>query len=118
MNRKINVFFTGLILIGILFSSCEKVIIPEAKVEGEMKFSVNILPIFNKCNTCHGGTQKPDLRSDFAYKSLTTGGYINTAVPEDSKLYMKIISSSHESRTTSEEKKMILLWIQQGALNN
>jgi hypothetical protein len=37
---------------------------------------------------------------------------------ESSKLYLKITSSSHSAFTLDAEKQLILIWIQQGALNN
>jgi hypothetical protein len=103
----------------IALSSCEKVTLEKVKVEGNVAFTQDILPIFsNNCIACHGGSQKPDLRSDKAYLSLTNGGYYDLITPTDSKIYKKLILGSHETRATDVEKQKILLWIQQGAKND
>ena len=68
----------------------DQVIPVEKPVEdvGVVTFSADIIPIFNtSCNAigCHSaGGQKPNLTSANAYTSLTTGGYVDTSVPENS----------------------------------
>jgi hypothetical protein len=116
--RKIGAFLSGLIILGMFLQSCEKVQLEKVKVEGDVKFSTDVLPIFSKCTGCHGGSQKPDLRADKAYSSLTSGGYYNLQTPEQSKIYLKLNASSHQGRATDVEIQKILLWIQQGAKND
>lgn len=110
-----------IILSGIaLFTSCEKYSykIETGDPEVPILFQTEIQPIFNaKCVTCHGGAKSPDLSAGKSYNSLTTGGYVELPA-ESSKLYAKITSASHDSRTLPAEKAKILFWIQQGAKNN
>jgi hypothetical protein len=116
--RKIGIRILGLIVLGVFFQTCEKVTLEKVKVEGTVKFSTDVLPIFSNCTGCHGGSQKPDLRSDKAYASLTSGGYYNLTTPEESKIYKKLYTSPHTTRASEIEKQKILLWIQQGAKND
>jgi hypothetical protein len=102
-----------------LFYACEKVALEPVKVTSA-SFSKDIQPIFTKnCIGCHDGViQSPNLKSGSAYKSLTTGGYVNTSSPKDSKLYQQLFISSHIARTTDVEKQEILVWITNGAKND
>ena len=104
----------------VFFSSCEEYKITQEEIDpGEtVLFQTQIQPIFNaNCITCHKGSRNPDLRDGNSYESLTTGGYVNLPAA-DSKLYKKIISSSHTSFTIDPEKQLIYNWIDQGAQNN
>jgi hypothetical protein len=104
----------------VLSTSCEKYsyVVEKANPEATVLFQTEIQPIFtSKCIMCHGGSRNPDLRDGKSYASLTTGGYVQLPA-ETSKLYLKITSSSHESRTLPIEKDKILFWIRQGAKNN
>ena len=117
-NPRIIVFalLAGIILV----ASCEKYSFRVETVDpvDSVHFSTVIQPLLDdKCSGCHRGSRDPDLRSAYSYESLTTGGYVN--LPADkSKLYTKVISSSHASFTLPEEKLRILYWISQGAKNN
>lgn len=125
MKRKPKKFWPVLlasILLGGagLLISCEKyTYMPEVINPGEtILFETQIQPIFtNNCIVCHKGSRNPDLRDGNSYNSLTTGGYVNLPA-ETSRLYKQVTSSSHASYTIDTEKQLILLWIQQGALNN
>lgn len=105
----------------------DAVIFPEVgEVTGDVSFSADILPIFDKdCNTsgCHNtGGQKPDLTSTNAYSALTNGGYLNTASPEESELYLWMKGLRAIPMPPSGAKPVdnakVLAWIQQGALEN
>lgn len=111
------------------FSSCEKYTyivdkrIPVIDTTGNdttnlVKFATEIQPVFTaKCIGCHKGTRNPDLREGNSYAALTDGGYVNQPAT-GSKLYKMMISGSHSSLSTQEDKNKILLWISQGAKNN
>ena len=112
----------------IYFSSCEKYsfrveTLPPVDTTGTdttnyVSFSTEVQPIFDaKCISCHKGSRNPDLRPENSFASLTTGGYV-TQPAADSKLYKKLISSSHSSMTTQAQKSTIYLWIGQGAKDN
>jgi hypothetical protein len=88
-----------------------------------LSFSAEIIPIFERgCNAsvCHGaGGKDPILTRDQAYDNLVSGGYVDTTTPENSSIYTSMApggSMSGYSETGDAEK--VLIWIQQGALNN
>jgi len=70
--------------------------------------------------TCHTGSPAPDLRAGNSYNSLTTGNYINKTAPNQSKLYIEIAPNGgmYQFSNNVTDSQLILLWIQQGALNN
>lgn len=110
------IIFAGVVL----FSSCEKYAYETEVINpvDTVHFQAQIQPIFNGiCINCHTGGRNPDLRNGYSYNSLTTGGFVNLPA-ETSRLYRQITSSSHDSYTLPAEKQLILIWIQQGALNN
>jgi hypothetical protein len=86
-----------------------------------ISFSAEIQPIFNsKCIACHT-TQSPTLTAANSYNNLINGGYIDTANPEASVIYLKLKDEQHPSPSgtfTGAQLALLLQWIQQGALNN
>jgi hypothetical protein len=125
MNYKVNKLsqILGAVVITVLiiaFSSCEKNIYtpPQVNTADTIHFSTQVQPIFNaSCVSCHGATKAPDLREGKSYAALTKGGYI-TPPGETSKLYTKMIGADHAPRSTDTDKQTVLIWINQGALNN
>jgi hypothetical protein len=125
MNQKSNrirhilsLFILAVLMGGI--SSCEKYSYEPPAVDPNTTwhFKTDIQPIFTaNCASCHGGTQIPDLRDGKSYLALTKGSYV-TLPAADSKLYKKMVSSSHEARSSATDKLKVLYWITQGALNN
>jgi hypothetical protein len=125
MNKRLNLLKHLLAVLVIMaaiggLSSCEKytwtpeVINPVDTVH----FQADIQPIFNaNCTSCHGAIRRPDLRDGKSYESLTSGGYVDQP-GETSELYTKMISSDHASRSNDADKQKVLVWINQGALNN
>ncbi len=110
------IIFAGVVL----FSSCEKYAIVTEVINpvDTVHFQTQIQPIFNSiCTNCHSGGRNPDLRDGNSYASLRSGSFV-TLPAESSRLYRQITSSSHFSFTLPAEKQLILIWIQQGALNN
>jgi hypothetical protein len=110
------IIFAGVILL----SSCEKYTYETEVINpvDTVHFETQIQPIFsNNCITCHKPPRNPDLRDGHSYESLTSGGFVNQPA-ETSRLYRQVTSSSHNSFTLPAEKQLILIWIQQGALNN
>jgi len=89
-----------------------------------VSFASQILPIFttDDCVSCHRpGGQTPDYTSANAYASIISNNVVNTAAPESSLLYTvpNPTTSGHTwAKLSSDQAQLILLWIQQGALNN
>jgi hypothetical protein len=125
MNQKltkIRQILVALIVIAAVegLSSCEKYsfLTPKVNPNIPVSFQTEIQPIFTeKCVTCHGGTQFPNLSAGKAYSSLTKGGFV-TAPGETSGLYVQMNRSSHIARSSDTDKQKVLNWINQGALNN
>jgi hypothetical protein len=118
--HKIKPLPACLILFLAFTSGCyyDQVYIPEP--EGEISFSADIQPFFDSnCASCHPDDSPPDLQSGNAYNSLIAGGYINTADPASSIIYIKIApGGSMETHSTTTGTAMVLKWIEQGAKNN
>jgi hypothetical protein len=125
MNQKVKKLRQSLVAVIILtavagFTSCEKFRILPQPVDPNAiwSFKTDIQPVFNeKCVGCHGGTRAPNLSAGKSYDALIQGGYVD-APAETSKLYSKMNSSSHDSRSSDSEKLKVLYWIEQGAKNN
>jgi hypothetical protein len=122
--HKSQIIFLIPALFTILFAACEKYNYEKVKVviEKDVMFSSDIVPILsNKCNTCHNGSLKLDLRPDKAYNSLSKDACIDTTVaPTETKIYKKLTDagSSHIGRANDTEIATILKWIELGAKNN
>jgi len=93
-------------------------------IEDTVKFSVEILPIFNTNNNCTGchraGATSPDFTEQAAYNSIVPL-LVNLADPESSKIYQFPLSSSPShgfKKYTPAQAALILAWIKQGAPNN
>ena len=88
-------------------------------------FAEKTAPIFtanDNCTSCHkdGGAASPDFSTGKAYSSIVPN-LINEADPESSLIYWHAHPSSDAhtwKKLTTNEADLILLWIQQGALNN
>lgn len=110
-----------------MMSSCQykfivEPVIPPPDPTDTISFSQEITPIWESqgCTGCHStGGQNPDLTADNAYSSITGMGLVNTAEPTDSKIYYyPLPDGSHYAKYTSSQGALILLWIEQGALDN
>lgn len=120
--KRIKLIFGALVLLAGIqgLSSCEKNSYPPPDVDptATWHFQTDIQPIFTaNCINCHNGTRLPDLRSDKSYLSLTGGGYVKLPA-ESSRLYVRMTTGDHVSRSTDADKLKVLYWITQGAKNN
>lgn len=121
---KCVLFFGALTL---LVSSCyyDEVVVFEGLPQN-VSLKNDIQPIFNRdCNmaSCHdaAATHEPSLIDANTYSALVTGGFINTQEPEKSVLYIAVNEGGMpEGRTplSTNDKKIILGWITEGAKNN
>jgi hypothetical protein len=127
-------FISGLFLVMMLLTGClYNFILQEDEISTDpddpdtptISFSQDIIPIFNNnnyCTSCHDtGGQIPDLTSAKAFASLNSTRYINSASPEESKIYAwphPDTDSHSQKKYTSTQAAQVLIWINQGAKNN
>lgn len=108
----------------LLFTGCEyDYVEPDnAPITTKVSFSGDVMPIFNSsCNFsgCHSaGSVPPDLTPGGAYESLFANNMVDTENPSGSTLYTTMNSGSMKKYSTPDKTKIILAWIEQGALNN
>ncbi len=91
----------------------------------DVSFSGDLVPIFlANCATsgCHDAVpaHRPSLTTDKAYNAITSGGFINTVVPNLSTLYGAVKSGSMPptGALKPSDVQKILDWIRNGAPNN
>ncbi len=119
MVRQLFAAFLVIAAIGGL-SSCEKYTFtpPVINPVDTIHFEAQVQPIFNaNCLSCHGAIKAPDLRDGKSWASLTKLGFINLP-GETSVLYTTMTGPDHAPRSTDADKQTVLIWINQGALNN
>jgi len=122
--HKRKIFYVIILFAGIIaLFSCEyeKITPEEPDPSVPVSYSGEIQPIWDKgCVGCHGiGMTPPDLTPANSYNVLTTKGYVNTNVPEESSIYTCMITGgSMEAYTNSQEAGLVLNWIIQGAKND
>ncbi len=123
--KKTILLILGLVLIG--FASCEyKFIEPDTgdpvDPEEPISFSEEIEPIWSSlgCTGCHPSSGGLDLREGNAYQSLQTGSRIDLDNPEESLILTKPGSSGvHSDKDyVGNQRELIKVWIEQGALDN
>lgn len=117
---------TILILSGL--SSCEYDFIepekfnPPDTIENDtISFADDVLPFFaSDCESCHKGSEAPDLRPDKAYNDLKNGGYIAANKPEESLIYTVCLPGGSMERYVNSTTGLSFLyrWIKAGAPNN
>lgn len=124
MQKKIlNGLLLVVILLGISYlSACTSdVIVKPAPTADTIHFSQDLQPQFNdKCIGCHrAGATRPDLTAGNSYDQIMSMNLVNTADPEQSRLYQMVLPTgpTHAKKDQTLADK-ILAWIRQGALNN
>lgn len=126
---KSNIIYICLvILLGFAFNSCYKdTILPEAAVDPDgpaqfVSFKTDLAPMLSSnCakSGCHvSGGHKPYLNPDISYLQIVNGGFVNTNVPKDSRLYTMINGEMREYITSASDRQKVYDWIRNGAPNN
>lgn len=123
--RKVFVIIITALFIG-TFHSCHYTdIVPfeneQESISDNVSFDTDIEPIFQaqSCTSCHPDTYSPNLRTGYAYESLTEKGYVNADIPENSLIYLiPSPMGDHFGKYTSEQAQLLLAWIEQGANDN
>ena len=95
---------------------------------GDISFSKGVMPIFNQsCNYqgCHAtGDVYPDLSPENGYEEIISNGLVNTANPDLSVLYLRLIGNSAGDpmppggKLATREINVIRAWITNGAPND
>ena len=124
--RRIIIFFS-MVVASLTVVSCyyDEVMGESDELPQNVSFNRDVMAIFNKsCNMagCHDANppQPPSLVQENAYSSLVQGGFVNTTVPSESTLYAVLAEGNMppSGALSSREMKIILAWLNEGALNN
>lgn len=117
-----------IVITGIISGCYKDVIKPGSDPNGPpqfVSFSGDLIPIFNaSCNSsgCHDAVpaHAPSLVPDKAYNALHSGGYVNTAVPNQSTIYVVCFTAQMPptGALKASDTQKILDWIRNGAPNN
>lgn len=126
MSQKINltkhIVATGLIFLSAMaFVSCEKYSWDPPKIDltTPVSYKNEIVPIFkNNCYSCHSSGSLNFNNATTTWTSINKPQYLSPGNPEGSSIYTKLLSGSHETRCSIEDKNKIYAWISQGAIND
>ena len=127
MKKKLIYLVVILVTFGTGLSSCYyDEVISFVGLPTNVSLKNDVQPIFDRdCNMsgCHdaGPAHSPSLVKEKAYNDLTSGGYVNTADPENSVLYLSVNGGgmpAGREPLSENDKKLILAWITEGAKNN
>jgi len=129
MKLRIGIYlFLFIVITGVLPGCYKDVVSPGSDPNGPpqfVSFSGDLIPLFNtSCNSsgCHDAVpaHKPSLVPEQAYNALLSGGFVNTAVPQESTIY--VVTKTGQMPPTGALKvtdtQKILDWIRNGAPNN
>ncbi len=126
--KKIRIYTAIIVVATASLVSCYKdVILPDAAVNPDgppqaVSFSTDISPMVNtKCALagCHvSGAHKPYMTTGGSYQQIVNGGYVNTLVPKESILYIKMNGEMKEYIPSAVDRQKIYDWIRNGAPNN
>jgi hypothetical protein len=123
--KRILLYGGLLLFMGIGIVSCYKdVIIPKVAQEAPPQFvsySGDLQPLWDEncaLSGCHvKGGQAPYLTEDVSYNQLL-GGYVNTVVPEDSRLWIALNGVMMSHLPSASDRQKVFDWIRNGAPNN
>lgn len=125
---KLVIMLIMISMLAVLTGCYRDVISPGSDPNGppqNVSFSGDLIPMFSKnCASagCHDAApaHKPSLTPENAFSAINSGGYINTAVPGSSHLYL-VVKSGEMPPTgglKASDAQKILDWIRNGAPNN
>jgi hypothetical protein len=124
--KRLLIYGGLLLFLGLGISSCyQDVIVPpvsQATPPQFVSYSADLQVLWNaNCALpgCHvPGSQVPYLAEGISYDQLIGGGYVNTVVPEDSKLYIAINGIMLPHIPSASDRQKVYDWIRNGAPNN
>ena len=123
--KRLSVCGGLFLFLGLGISSCYRdVILPPSSQNAPPQFvsyGGELQPLWNSncaLSGCHvPGGQVPYLTEDISYDQLMAG-YVNTVVPEDSKLYIAINGVMLTHIPSASDRQKVYDWIRNGAPNN
>jgi len=126
--KKTFLYTALIVLAAALFASCYKDVIkpdlpedPNAPPQ-QVSFKNELAPIFNASCTdvgCHvSGGHHPYMTSDVSYQEIVNGGFVNTAFPKQSILYIQIYGDMGVHIPSLSDRQKVYDWIRNGAPNN
>lgn len=129
---KLIIIYIGIVFIAVVgLTSCYKDIIkpelgsgPDDLPPQQVSFQTELAPIFNtNCavSGCHvSGAHAPYLTTSLAYSQILNGGYINIAIPKESKIYRMITGDmgQYMPAPVKTNTQKVYDWIRNGAPNN
>ena len=126
--KKILIFSSLIFLVGIGLTGCYKdILYPDAAFDPDgppqaVSFKTDIEPMVNtKCAQagCHvSGSHKPFMLTGIAYTEIVNGGFVNTLIPKQSKIYQMINGEMQQYIPSATDRQKIYDWRRNGALNN
>ena len=123
--KRLLIYGGMLLFVCFGLSSCyQDVILPPTSQTAPPQFvsySSDLQPLWNSncaLSGCHvPGSQAPYLTSDVSYEQLL-GGYVNTIVPTDSRLYIAINGIMLPHIPSASDRQKVYDWIRNGAPKN
>jgi hypothetical protein len=123
------IIYAGIIVMTMFgLTGCYKdIILPDAAIDTDgppqaISFKTDIAPmLITKCalSGCHvTGGHKPYMAMPGAYEQIVNGGYVNTLIPKQSVLYIKINGEMKEYIQSAADRQKIYDWIRNGTPNN
>jgi hypothetical protein len=124
--KRVLIYGGLLLFMGIGMVSCyQDVLIPQVATEAPPQFvsySGDLQPLWNEncaLSGCHvKGGQVPYLSEDISYDQLVGGGFVNTVVPADSKLWTALNGIMMPHLPSASDRQKVFDWIRNGAPNN
>ncbi len=123
-----KLLYAGLMtFIGLGLMGCYKdVILPETSNTDAppqaVSYNGELKPLFNSScalTGCHvSGAHKPYMAADISYLQIVNGGFVNTIIPKESILYLKINGEMKEYIPSATDRQKVYDWIRNGAPNN
>ena len=126
--KRVFKYLTLVILVVMGFASCYKDIIkPELVTDPDgppqpVSYKNELAPLLNSncaLGGCHvSGAHKPYLTTDVSYAQIVNGGFVNTALPKESRLYQMIHGEMAQYIPSKADRQKVYDWIRNGAPNN
>lgn len=126
--KRIIIIGSLFCILGVILISCYKdVILPDAAYDPDappkaVSFKNELAPMLNtKCavSGCHvSGAHKPYMTTDESYLQIVNGGFVNTLLPKESRIYQMINGEMQIYISSASDRQKIYDWIRNGAPNN